>query len=243
MAASINSHMRTWKHRSRKPGEVLVKVAATSVNPIDWKLRSGAAKHLMQLTFPAILGRDVAGTVAKVGSNVRNPEPGQRVMGLTNRTYAEYVAVKAEHLTVVPDGVDLEVAGALPLVVTTGAQLIHHMQPKPGNLILVTGAAGGVGRTAVYTAKTMGARVIAGVKASQKEEASSLGADQVIAIDSDEEIAALPELDGIGDTVGHERDHETDSEIERRRRPRFRVGETQGSRGKKHPRRSVYGNA
>src|SRR3954447_8483276 len=187
-----------------KPDEVLVKVAATSVNPIDWKLRRGAAKHLMTLTFPAILGRDVAGTVAKVGSNVRNPEPGQRVMGLVNASYAEYLVAKAEHLTVIPDGVDFEKAAALPLVVTTGAQLIHHIRPKQGDLVLVTGALGSVGRTAVYTAKSMGARVIAGVRSSQREEANLLGAEQVIAIDNDQEIAALPELDAIGDTVSHE---------------------------------------
>jgi NADPH:quinone reductase-like Zn-dependent oxidoreductase len=185
-------------------GEVLVKVAATSVNPIDWKLRSGAAKHLMALTFPAILGRDVAGTVTKTAPNVRTPELGQKVMGVVNRSYAEYLVAKAEHLTVIPDGLDLEEAGALPLVVTTGAQLAQHMQPKPGNLVLVTGAVGSVGRTAVYMAKSMGAKVIAGVKASQREEAKSLGADHVIAIDSDQEIAALPELDAIGDTVAHD---------------------------------------
>ncbi|MFL6452045.1 MAG: NADP-dependent oxidoreductase [Bryobacteraceae bacterium] len=187
-----------------KAGEVLVKLSATSVNPIDWKLRSGAAKHLMQLTFPAILGRDLSGTVTKAGKDVRNPEPGQRVMGLVNATYAEYVVAKAEHLTVIPDGVELEDAGALPLVVTTGAQLAHHIRPKRGDIVLITGALGSVGRAAVYTAMSMGARVIAGVKSSQKEEASSLGADQVVAIDSSTEIADLPELDAIGDTVAHE---------------------------------------
>src|SRR5271154_7135263 len=64
-----------------KPDEVLVKVAATSINPIDWKIRSGAAKDRMPIEFPATLGRDVAGTVVKAGANVRNPQPGQKVMG------------------------------------------------------------------------------------------------------------------------------------------------------------------
>jgi NADPH:quinone reductase-like Zn-dependent oxidoreductase len=73
------------------PDEVLVKVAATSVNPIDWKIRSGAAKDRMLVKFPAILGRDVAGTVVKTGVNVRTPEPGQKVMGLVNGSYAEYL--------------------------------------------------------------------------------------------------------------------------------------------------------
>lgn len=186
------------------PDEALVKVAATSVNPIDWKLRSGAAKDRMPLQLPAILGRDVAGTVVRTGANVRNPEPGQKVIGLVHSTYAEYVTARADHLTVIPDGLEVEDSAALPLVVTTGAQLIYHIQPKRGDLLLVTGALGNVGRTAVYVAKSQGARVIAGVKTEQKQDAKSLGADQVVAIDSDGEIAQIPELDAIADTVDHD---------------------------------------
>jgi len=183
------------------PDEVLVKVAATSVNPIDWKLRSGAAKDRMPLTFPAILGRDVAGTVVRTGTNVRNPQQGQKVIGLVNSSYAEYLTARADHLTVIPDGLDLEQSAALPLVVTTGAQLVQHMQLKRGDLVLVTGALGNVARTAVYVAKTQGARVIAGVKTEQKKDASSLDVDQVVGIDNDEEVAQLPKLDAIADTV------------------------------------------
>jgi NADPH:quinone reductase-like Zn-dependent oxidoreductase len=186
------------------PDEVLVKVAATSVNPIDWKIRSGSAKDRIPVTLPAILGRDVAGTVVKTGANVRNPEAGQKVMGVVNGSYAEYVTARADHLTVVPDGLDLEQAAALPLVVTTGAQLIQHIRPNRGDLVLVTGALGSVGRAAVYLAKSQGARVIAGVKTAQKEQAGSLGVDQVVAIDDSKEIAGLPELDAIADTVDHD---------------------------------------
>ncbi|MGI9074481.1 MAG: alcohol dehydrogenase catalytic domain-containing protein [Bryobacteraceae bacterium] len=121
-----------------EPDEVLVKVAATSVNPIDWKIRSGAAKSMMPVKFPAILGRDVAGTVVKPGVNVRNPHPGQKVMGLVNGSYAEYLTARADHLTVIPDGLELEQAAALPLVVTTGAQLIQRMRLKRGDVVLVT---------------------------------------------------------------------------------------------------------
>jgi NADPH:quinone reductase-like Zn-dependent oxidoreductase len=187
-----------------EPDEVLVKVAATSVNPIDWKIRSGAAKGIMPVKFPAILGRDVAGTVVKAGVNVRNPEPGQKVMGLVNGSYAEYLTARADHLTVIPDGLELEQAAALPLVATTGAQLMRHIRPKPGDMVLVTGALGNVGRSAVYVAKSEGARVIAGVKTEQKKEANSLGVDQVIGIDDSKEIAELPELDAIADTVDHD---------------------------------------
>jgi NADPH:quinone reductase-like Zn-dependent oxidoreductase len=186
------------------PDEVLIKVAATSVNPVDWKIRSGAAKDRMPVQFPAILGRDVAGTVVKAGDNVRNLKPGQKVMGIVKGSYAEYVTARADDLTVIPDGLELEQSAALPLVVTTGAELIQRIQPKQGDLLLVTGALGSVGRSAVYLAKHLGARVFAGIKTEQKEQAASLAVDRIVAIDNDAEIAGLPELDAIADTVDHD---------------------------------------
>jgi len=189
-----------------RSGEVLVKVAVTSVNPIDWKIRRGDLKNVMPLQFPVILGRDVAGEVVETGANVSKWKPGQKVMGLVNRSYAEFLTASAEALAPIPDGLDMEQAGVLPLVTTTGAQLADHAQPKSGDTILITGALGSVGRTAVYEAKQKGARVIAGVRARQKRDARALRADQVVAIDSDEEIDGLPELDAIADTVDHDVD-------------------------------------
>ena len=186
------------------PDEVLVELAATSVNPIDWKMRSGAAQDRMPVTFPAILGRDLAGTVVRTGVNVRNLNPGQKVMGLVHGSYAEFVLAPFQVLTVVPDRLDMEVAAALPLVTTTGAQLIQHLQLKPRDVVVVTAALGSVGRAAVYLAKRQGAYVIAGVKSEQKKDASSLGADQLLALDNEEEIASLPQLDAIADTLGHD---------------------------------------
>lgn len=186
-------------------GEVLVKVAATSINPIDWKLRRGDIKARMPLKLPAILGRDVAGTVVSLGSGAQGFQPGERVMGLVNQAYAELLVAKPEALTRIPERLDTEAAAALPLVVLTGAQLIEKgVQPQPGQTVLITGAAGNVGRTAVYVAKQHGMKVIAGVKASQRKEAQSLGADQVLAVDEDREIASLGQVDAIADTVGHD---------------------------------------
>jgi NADPH:quinone reductase-like Zn-dependent oxidoreductase len=119
--------------------EVLIEVAATSVNPIDWKSRKGEAKDRMPLQLPAILGRDVAGTVVKAGDNVTNPKVGHLVMGLVKMSYAEYLTARAQDVTVIPDGLDLIDAAALPLVLTTGAQLIQHIKPKAGDIVLVTG--------------------------------------------------------------------------------------------------------
>lgn len=183
--------------------EVLVKMHATSINPIDVKIRSGAAKSRFSIEFPAILGRDLSGDVAETGRNVQGFPKGMRVMALANGTYAEYTVAKADALALIPDALNFEQAGALPLVTTTGAQLIERaVKPKAGQTVLVTGALGGVGRTAVHVAHKHGARVLAGVRAKEKEEASKLKVDGVVAIDSDEEIKHLHDLDAIADTVG-----------------------------------------
>lgn len=186
-------------------GELLIKVAATSINPIDWKLRRGDLKDAMPLHLPAILGRDVAGTVAALGPGVQGFQPGERVLGLVNHAYAEFLLAKPEDLTRIPDSLNTEDAAALPLVVLTGAQLIEiGVQPKPGQTVLVTGAVGSVGRTAVFVARKHGMKVIAGVKASQRKQAEALGADQVAALDDDRGIASLGQVDAIADTVGHD---------------------------------------
>lgn len=187
------------------PGEVLVKMMATSINPIDWKLRRGDLKSLMPLQFPEILGRDLAGEVVALGEGVRTRKPGERVLGLVNRAYAEYVVCKADDLALMPAGLSFQQAAALPLVVLTGAQLIEKgVRPRSGETVLITGALGGVGRTAVHVARQHGAHVIAGVRSSQKKDAEGLGADRVVALDDKAEIAGLKELDAVADTVGHE---------------------------------------
>ena len=183
--------------------EVLVRVFATSINPIDVKIRSGAAKSRFSIEFPAILGRDISGEVAEKGRNVQGFPKGMRVMALANGTYAEYTVAKADVLAPIPDALNFEQAGALPLVTITGAQLIERaVKPKAAQTVLVTGALGGVGRTAVHVARKHGARVLAGVRAKEKEEASKLNVDGVVAIDSEEEIGHLHDLDAIADTVG-----------------------------------------
>jgi NADPH:quinone reductase-like Zn-dependent oxidoreductase len=186
-------------------GEVLVKTISVSINPIDWKLRRGDLKEWMPLAFPAILGRDLSGEVVAVGQGVIGLKVAERIFGLVNRSYAEYVVCKPGDVARTPQALDPIDAAALPLVLLTGAQVIElGIRPSPGEVVLVTGAIGGVGRTAVHVAKQHGAYVIAGVRSSQRIEAGNLGADRVIALDDAKEIAALPELDAIADMVGHE---------------------------------------
>src|SRR5580698_6675764 len=97
------------------PGEVRVRIRATSINPIDWKLRSGAARSRFPLTFPAILGRDLAGEVVNVGGDVTGFQKGMRVMALAFGTYAEFTTVRADILAPIPDQLSFEQAAALPL--------------------------------------------------------------------------------------------------------------------------------
>ncbi|MGA8440849.1 MAG: NADP-dependent oxidoreductase [Candidatus Sulfotelmatobacter sp.] len=183
--------------------EVLVRMHATSINPIDVKIRSGAAKSRMPIEFPAILGRDLSGEVVETGRNVQGFPKGMRVMALANGTYAEYTVTKADVLAPIPDASSFEQAGALPLVTSTGAQLIERaVKPKAGQTVLVTGALGGVGRTAVHVARKHEARVLAGVRAKEKAEAAKLSVDGIVAVDSEKEIGHLHDLDAIADTVG-----------------------------------------
>src|SRR5262249_33727507 len=110
----------------------------------------------------------------------------------------------ADTLALIPQGLDPVDAAALPLVVTTGAQLVAQADPRPGQTMLVTGAAGAVGRVAVFVAKERGVRVIAGVRKKQRDAAQALGADESVALDVDGELQRIPELDIIADTVSGE---------------------------------------
>lgn len=184
--------------------EVLVKVAATSVNPIDWKIRRGDRKATVALQFPVVPGRDIAGEISGTAPGVSDFKAGQKVMALGEHAYAEFVVVPTSVLAPVPEGLDIEQAGGLPLVVSTGAELMDRIAPQRGDTVLVTGALGSVGRTAVYVALERGAHVIVGVRARQKEQAQMLKAAQSVALDLDSEIEALPELDAIADTLNGE---------------------------------------
>lgn len=185
------------------PGEIAVRVAAASINPIDWKLRSGAYQAFMPLELPAVLGRDASGTVSALGPDVTRFSVGARVMGLVQRTYAEVVVGKADAWAELPEGLDLVDAAALPLVVLTGAQLVEDaVNIREGESLLVTGATGSVGRAAVFVAKQRGAKVFAGVRDKHRAEAATLGVAAVVVLDDEGELARLPALDALADTVG-----------------------------------------
>ncbi len=185
------------------PDEVRVRVLAVSINPVDWKRRSGEAKERFPVEFPGILGRDVAGVVDSLGTDVQGFEEGQKVFASANHTYAQFCVVKASDLAHIPEGLDMVAASTVPLVALTGDQLIRRgTEVKEGQTILLSGATGSVGRCALFAAIEIGAKVIAGVRKQQIQEALSLGAVAAIDIDDDQELTRIGLLDGVADTVG-----------------------------------------
>ena len=164
-------------------GEVLIKVVAASVNPVDYKMRSGEFKP-PGMTMPATLGRDIAGIVEAVGRDVERIDVGDEVYVLLDRDhggYAEYVIADAELVALKPSSIDFTHAAAVPLAAVTAWQgLFDHGKLKTGERVLIHGAAGGVGHFAVQFAKDRGAHVIATAREEDHDLLINLGADLVI---------------------------------------------------------------
>lgn len=164
------------------PGEVLVRVAASGVNPLDTKIRVGQAAHA-QVTVPAVLGLDLAGVVTEVGAGVTAFAVGDEVFGMTGGvggvqgSLAEYAAVDADLLATKPPRLSMAQAAALPLsVITAWEGLVDRAQVGTGHVVLVQGGAGGVGRVAVQVALARGATVFATASGPGLETVRSLGA-------------------------------------------------------------------
>jgi NADPH:quinone reductase-like Zn-dependent oxidoreductase len=192
-----------WDDPQASDGEILIRVTAAGVNPIDWKLRSGAMKAFMPLELPAILGYDYSGVVRSVGKGVGGYAEGDKVFGRASKTYAELLLGDLAGLSRLPNGLDPVEAAALPVVLNTGQQLIIEAgKVQPGHTVVITGALGSVGRTAVWVAKKLGAHVIAGVRGSQKDAAEELGADALLALDNRQEMDSLGFVEVVADTIG-----------------------------------------
>lgn len=168
------------------PGQVLVRIAASGVNPLDTKIRAGAAAHA-QHPLPAILGIDLAGTVEALGSDVEGFHRGDEVYGMTGGvgghqgSLADHAAVDARLLARKPSNLSMRQAAALPLVVITAWEgLVDRAHVAPGQKVLVQGGGGGVGHVAVQIARAFGADVYATDGADKKALIEGLGA---VAID------------------------------------------------------------
>lgn len=198
-----------------KPGYVLVRVMASSLNPFEIKLRSGLLPEFTP-HFPAVLNSDVSGIVVKVGENVELLRPGDEVYGFIGGmkdecgALAEYALVDEELLSIKPNNLDFKTAALFPLVgISAYRAIMENAHIKPGDRVLIQGAAGGVGHIAVQFAKLLNAEVYATVSNDEKAEiAEHLGADYVInykTTDVDEYVKKYTDGNGfdvVFDTIG-----------------------------------------
>jgi NADPH:quinone reductase len=187
------------------PGEVLIRLAAAGVNPMDAKLASGEWTPA-PVSFPMVLGVDGAGVVEALGEGTTRFSPGDEVFGQlfippigSHGTYAQYVAVTEEApLALVPVGLDPVVAAAAPTAGATGLSLVELIEPIDDKIVLIVGAAGGVGTFATQFAVNAGAHVIANSHASAAPRMRSYGAMETI----DHTTASLEEAVGHGHPDG-----------------------------------------
>jgi NADPH:quinone reductase-like Zn-dependent oxidoreductase len=189
-------------------GELLVKVEAAGVNPVDFKIRGGKYPAVKKDKSPFIMGRDVAGTVVEVGQSASRFTKGDAVIampGIGRGSYAEYAVVKVTEAAKKPASLDIVEAGAVPLAALTAWQgLFRHGHLKPGQRLLVQGGSGGVGHFAIQFAKAKGAQVITTASAAHSDFLRRLGAAQVIDYEAERFEEVVAAVDMVFDLIGGE---------------------------------------
>lgn len=189
--------------------QVLIELKATSINPIDWKMRAGYLKEMLPYDFPIVLGWDAAGIIKEVGKNVTAVSVGEKVMArpaTTPRgTYAEYTAVEENLVSKMPDNISFDEAAAVPLTGQTAwVALVEIGKIKAGDRVLIHGGSGGVGHLAVQIAKYFGAYVAATASGKNEELVRSLGVDEFINYQEEDFEQVLSDFDFVLDTQGGE---------------------------------------
>lgn len=187
--------------------EVLIQVVAASVNPVDWKIREGYLKEMINYTMPLTLGWDVSGVVESVGADVTRFKVGDAVYSRPdikrNGTYAEYVVVREDELAFKPQTISHTEAASLPLAgITAWEVLITTANLAAGQKVLIHAGSGGVGSLAIQLAKSRGAYVIATTSTKNCELVKSLGADEVIDYKTQKFAEILHDIDVVFDTLG-----------------------------------------
>ncbi len=190
------------------PGEVLIRVRAAGVNPLDWKIRQGYLEAMMPHTLPLILGVDAAGVIEAVGPGVTGLTAGDEVyasVGMTrDGSYAEYVTVNAGTVALKPKSVDFATAASVPTALTAWQALFDIAGLKAGQTVLIHGAGGAVGAAAVQFAKNAGAMVIATASGADVDYVRGLGADTVVDYKMQRFEDAAHDVDVVLDMVGGE---------------------------------------
>ncbi|MBD2199642.1 MULTISPECIES: NAD(P)-dependent alcohol dehydrogenase [Calothrix] len=189
-----------------KPDQLLVKIYASSINPVDWKIRKGMLRFLTGNKFPMILGFDLAGEVVEVGSAVTGFQPGDAIYGSTavpGGAYAEFAAVPANIVAPKPTNLNYEQAAVVPLAALTALQALRDQgNIQSGQSVLINGAAGGVGIFAVQIAKALGTVVTGVCSTKNLDFVKSLGADRVIDYTQQDFTKDTEPYDIIFDVVG-----------------------------------------
>jgi NADPH:quinone reductase-like Zn-dependent oxidoreductase len=164
------------------PGQVLVRVLAAGVNPVDWKVREGHLKDAFPFHFPVVLGSEIAGVVEAVGEDVTGFAPGEAVHGATGATgaFAEFAVLAADRLAKVPLGVNILEASALPVAVGTAEAALNAGEVGPGTRVLIHAAAGGVGSITLQLARLRGAEITALASPANLAFVQALGADHAV---------------------------------------------------------------
>jgi NADPH:quinone reductase-like Zn-dependent oxidoreductase len=187
--------------------DVLVKIVASSINPIDLKTKDGGLKMLLKYQMPLILGSDFSGIITEVGSAVTKFKVGDAVYGRVQKnrigTFAQYIAVDQGDIAIKPKNLTFEEATSIPLVGLTSYQALHDvMQLQPGQKVLIQAGSGGIGTIAIQIAKELGAYVTATTSAKNFELVKSLGADKVIDYRTENFQDILSDYDFVFDTQG-----------------------------------------
>ena len=187
----------------KKRRSVLVKVKASSVNPVDWKIRDGAGARF-GMTLPIFLGSEISGVVEKIGNSITDLKVGDEVYGMVKAGgYAEYALAKAGETVVKPKSIDFEHAGGLALTTLTAWQAIFDVANlQSGQKIFITAAAGGVGSMAVQLAKAKGAYVIGMSSGKNKDYVMELGVDEFVDYTIAPFEGSVRNMDVVFDVVG-----------------------------------------
>ena len=189
------------------PSDILVRVHAASVNPVDFKLRDGKLRLLRRYQFPLILGHDCAGEVVQVGEDVTQFKVGDRIFSRPRNgrigTFAEFIAIDQSEAALMPPNLNYHEAASLPLVALTSWQaLVDVAQLKPRQQLLIPAGSGGVGTFAIQLAKHIGAEVWTTTSGKNLEFVKSLGADHAINYQDEDFEKRVNNLDVVFDTLG-----------------------------------------
>ncbi|WP_270492670.1 NADP-dependent oxidoreductase [Enterococcus thailandicus] len=190
-----------------RSNDVLVKIVAASINPIDIKTKDGGLKMLLSYDMPIIMGSDFAGIITAVGEKVTNYSIGDAVYGRVQKnrigTFAEYIAVDQGAIALKPKNINFEEAASIPLVGLTSYQALHDiMQIQPGQKVMIQGGSGGIGTIAIQLAKYLGAYVATTTSANNFDLVKSLGADYPINYQTTNFAEVLQDYDYVFDTRG-----------------------------------------